>query len=267
MRRFIITSVLSLLLALLVVFPSFASAPVKGTSYSEQFVLGYSYADGAPTGTSHAFRVFIRNNGQKDITRYRITMRFYDAENQLTHTKSSPWQTDVINAGRGVWSPFLTAKKYTDHFTWQLSYSVAESSQVLKTDFMPFIQTRSHTLLKQRRSWLPLDTARFRAPDPANGVECISWQQKFLFNIHGRTGRVMDMERSFRCLLKNSSPLTVYEYRAFVDSYDSSKTRLSSDMTRFKRTRIKRNKTAWTPWLQIPANSAYQRVELAVIMQ
>ena len=211
MKR-IMSVLLAMVLLVSMTLPAMAES-VYSTSYSEQFVMGYSWSTGKSKGTSHAFRVFFKNPAKRSITSYQVSMRFYDADGNLLSTGVSDWVEATVKSGNGKWSPFLEADNQATTFTWKLVYHLNNTEKEYSTKWLTVADPANNSVLAARRAWTGAKKISVTASTDDSTVKATSFQEKYLFNINSTSGKIKGVTRSFRTYFKNISDIDLMGYK------------------------------------------------------
>ena len=230
-----------------------AATAVYSTSYSEQFILGYSWSTGKSTGTTHAYRIFFKNPAQRSMTAYKLTMWFYDAYGALVNTESTDWQAATVESGKGSWTPFLETEQRTASFEWRLTYRLTGSSSDYNSPVSSVATAQSNTWLLQCQAWNNANqrTVEYGMPSSVALTET-SFQYEYLFNINSTTGAVKDSLMYFRTYLKNRGANKITGYDMNLICYDANGNPVGTVSSGWQDCSLKNTKGGWSKWLSVP---------------
>lgn len=257
MKKLISVALAVALLLGCLILPTAASAEgIYSTSYSIEYIMGYSWSTGNSTGSTQGYRVFFKNPAMRAITKYRISIAFYDSDNTLLDTNSSSWITSEVPSDLGAWSPIVRSSIYADHFKWKLSYYLENSSKVYNTKWLSVAEPEYNEDLLDRMNKVGVDHSNLSDNSTSSLMRSTSMQERYLFNINSKTGAITGTQRYLRNYFKNIGCSAIVKYSLQVTSKDSYGYTLSVDSTGNKKINLKRNKGMWTAWVEVPMETS-----------
>ena len=253
MKR-VVSILLALAMLIAVMLPVLADS-VYSTSYSEQFVMGYSWSTGKTTGVSHSFRVFFKNPAQRSITSYRLSMRFYDADGTLINTDESEWVNKTVASNHGTWTAFVYAPDEATTFTWKLAYHLNNSEKEYSSDWLTVAAPDNDSDLVSRRAWANAKKISVTANSTDPVVNATSFQEKYIFNINSKNGKLTGKNRYFRTYFKNigDTPILGYEVELNCTVPD---TKVPETVTTgHQAVTLGYGKGMWSSWIEMPMST------------